>query len=337
MILQYPDFNKQFILMTDASDIACGAVLSQQFENSELPIAFASKPFTKGEKNKPVVLKELTAINWAINYFKPYLYGKKFVVRTDHRPLVFLFGMKNPNSKLTNMRLDLEEFDFVVEYIQGKTNVIADALSRIVTTSEELKNINILKVNTRAMTRKQNQTTTPAETPKVTVSKEPDHLSTYVTENPSITNKLHKLRISYDNNVLGIRIQLFVPSIFKLRNKMEVTRLTLFSLSAILMIVNIGNAFINVRDTTTDLFYGPTSTVIHWSPLYPPVIPCNKRPIPEQDRLIPKKLTGTKLAHITNSTAHGYLCTKAVWSVTCAEGFFGGRTLTHKIHPTLPS
>ncbi|EAT40425.1 AAEL007844-PA [Aedes aegypti] len=104
-----------------------------------------------------------------------------------------------------------------------------------------------------------------------------------------------------------------------------------------LMSAQIGTSFINMKDTTTDLFYGPTSTIIHWAPLYPPVIPCNKRPIPEQDRLLPKKMTGTKLAHITNSTAHGYLCTKAIWTVTCAEGFFGGRTLTHKIHPTLPS
>lgn len=95
--------------------------------------------------------------------------------------------------------------------------------------------------------------------------------------------------------------------------------------------------FIKIKDSTADLFYGPTSQNIHWSPLFPPTIPCNKRPIPEQNRILSKKLTGTKLAHITNSTAHGYLCTKAVWTVTCSEGFFGSRTLTHKIHPTLPS
>lgn len=48
-------------------------------------------------------------------------------------------------------------------------------------------------------------------------------------------------------------------------------------------------------------------------------------------------MTGSKLRHFSNVTAHGYLCTKATWSVTCSEGFFGGRTLTHKIHPTLPT
>lgn len=65
-LLNYPDFSQQFILTTDASDIGCGAVLSQQTQNGNLPIAYASKTFTQGEKNKPVILKELTAIHWAI-------------------------------------------------------------------------------------------------------------------------------------------------------------------------------------------------------------------------------------------------------------------------------
>lgn len=79
-----------------------------------------------------------------MNYFRPYLYGKRFTVRTDHRPLVYLFKIEDPSSKLTRMRLDLEEFDFDVVYIRGKENVGADALSRIEITSEHLKLGNIL-------------------------------------------------------------------------------------------------------------------------------------------------------------------------------------------------
>lgn len=109
-ILQYPDFTKTFIVMTDASDFACGAVLSQLHDQDDLPISFASRAFTKGERNKHIIEKELAAIHWAIMHFKPYLYGRKFIVRTDHRPLIYLFGMKNPSSKLVRMRLDLEEF-----------------------------------------------------------------------------------------------------------------------------------------------------------------------------------------------------------------------------------
>ena len=81
-------------------------------------------------------------------HFKHYLYGTKFTVKTDHRPLVYLFGMKNPSSKLTRMRLDLEEFDFTVEFVKAKQNVVADALSRIKITSDEIKSINVI---TRSM------------------------------------------------------------------------------------------------------------------------------------------------------------------------------------------
>lgn len=105
-ILQYPDITKPFIVTTDASDFACRAVLSQIHDQDDLPVSFASRAFTKGERNKHIIEKELAAILWAI-HFKPYLYGRKFIVRTDHRPLVYLFGMKNPNSKLVRVRLDL--------------------------------------------------------------------------------------------------------------------------------------------------------------------------------------------------------------------------------------
>lgn len=127
-LLQYPDFTQKFILTTDASDIGCGAVLSQISEAGERPIAFASKTFIPAERNKPTILKELIAIHWAINYFEAYLYGRRFTVRTDHRPLVYLFGIKNPTSKLTRIRIDLEGYDYDVVYIKGKENVAADAL-----------------------------------------------------------------------------------------------------------------------------------------------------------------------------------------------------------------
>lgn len=126
-ILQYPDFTKTFIVTTDASDFACGAVLSQLHDQDDLPISFASRAFTKGDRNKHIIEKELAAIHWAIMHIKPYLYGRKFIVRTDHRPLIYLFGMKNPSSKLERMRLGLEEFQFTIEYIPGKSNVTADA------------------------------------------------------------------------------------------------------------------------------------------------------------------------------------------------------------------
>lgn len=77
-ILQYPDFSKQFLVTVDASGKACGAVLSQNFDGDDLPIYFASKSFNKGELNKSTIEKELLAIHFAINHFRPYIYGTHF-------------------------------------------------------------------------------------------------------------------------------------------------------------------------------------------------------------------------------------------------------------------
>jgi hypothetical protein len=154
-ILKYPDYEKQFCITTDASNTSCGAVLSQDYDGIQLPIAFASRTFTKGEKNKSVIEKELTAIHWAINFFKPYVYGTKFLLRTDHKPLVYLFSLKDPTSKLTRMRLDLEIYDFEIQFVKGVDNVAADALSRI--DFDQIKSItneSSVKVITRSMSRK---------------------------------------------------------------------------------------------------------------------------------------------------------------------------------------
>lgn len=150
-VLDYPDFseNNSFILQTDSSGYAVGSVLCN---GNGKPIAYASRSLGKSELNYPIIEKELLAIVWSVKYFRPYLYGRKFVVKTDHRPLLYLFNMTDPSSRLTKFRLCLEEYDFEVEYIKGKENVQADALSRIVITSEDLKNIRekTISVMTRA-------------------------------------------------------------------------------------------------------------------------------------------------------------------------------------------
>lgn len=161
-ILKYPDFDKPFCITTDASITGCGAVLSQEYDGIDLPVSYASRSFTKGEQNKSTPLQELTAIHWAIKYYRPYVFGKKFLVKSDHRPLVYLFTMKDPSSKLVRMRLELEEYDFVIEYIKGKNNVTADALSRIDfqdirKMSEEIQRV--FKMTTRSDSRKIENTT----------------------------------------------------------------------------------------------------------------------------------------------------------------------------------
>lgn len=130
-ILQYPDFNKPFILTTDASNIALGAVLSQGNIGTDLPIAYASRTLNTAECNYSTIEKELLAIVWATKYFRPYLFGRKFTIMTDHKPLQWLFNLKEPNSRLVRWRLKLEEYDYKILYKKGKHNTNADALSRI--------------------------------------------------------------------------------------------------------------------------------------------------------------------------------------------------------------
>lgn len=136
-ILQYPDFEKPFNLTTDASNYALGAILSQGAIGSDRPVCYASRTLSETEQRYSTIEKELLAIVWATKYFRPYLFGHKFKIITDHKPLTWLFSLKEPNSKLVRWRLRLEEFDYEIFYKKGKQNTNADALSRAeINTSE---------------------------------------------------------------------------------------------------------------------------------------------------------------------------------------------------------
>jgi len=129
-VLQYPDFTKPFILTCDASGFAVGAILSQGKIGHDKLIAFASRTVNKAEQNYSTIEKELTAIVWACKHFRPYLLGRTFTIVTDHKPLTWVFSVKDPSSRLLRWRLLLEEFHYAIEYKAGKKNVNVDALSR---------------------------------------------------------------------------------------------------------------------------------------------------------------------------------------------------------------
>ena len=128
--MNYPDFNKEFLVTTDASDYAIGAVLSQGTVGQDRPIAYASRILCKAEQNYNTTEKELLAIVWAVKHFRPYLYGVRFKIITDHKPLIWLFNVTDPGSRLIRWRLKLEEYDYEIVHKAGKNNVNADALSR---------------------------------------------------------------------------------------------------------------------------------------------------------------------------------------------------------------
>lgn len=129
-ILEYPDFEKEFILTTDASQYALGGILSQGTIGSDKPIAYASRTLNETEQRYSTIERELLAIKWSIQHFRPYLFGRKFTIATDHQPLTWLFSVKDPGSRLVRWRLALEEYDYKIVYKPGKKNQNADALSR---------------------------------------------------------------------------------------------------------------------------------------------------------------------------------------------------------------
>ena len=99
-ILCLPNFDKNFVVRTDASETGIGAVLLQDYEGHKFPVYYASKKLLVREKSYSVIEKECLAVIWAVQKFQSYLYGKPFTLETDHEPLVYLNKAKCANSRL---------------------------------------------------------------------------------------------------------------------------------------------------------------------------------------------------------------------------------------------
>ncbi|MGL4337186.1 MAG: RNase H-like domain-containing protein [Turicibacter sp.] len=131
-ILRHPDMSKPFLLMTDASNYAIGAVLGQREDGEkDHVIAYASRQLNKHERNYSTIEKEALAIVFAVQTYRHYLIGKKIYLYTDHSPLQWLMTHRNTASRLIRWALSLQEFDIEIRYRKGKANANADALSRI--------------------------------------------------------------------------------------------------------------------------------------------------------------------------------------------------------------
>ena len=131
-VMVYPDFNKQFFITTDAAKVGLGAVLQQKDENGKLkPIAYASKSLVEAEGRYSATELELLAIVWAVRKWNPYIANTQFTVYTDHKPLAGLIKQQSPlESRINRLVSKLAGYNITIEHISGKSNCVADALSR---------------------------------------------------------------------------------------------------------------------------------------------------------------------------------------------------------------
>ena len=119
-----------FVLETDASTKGLEAVLAQQQSDGKVhPIAFASRYLTGAEKNYAITELETLGLVWAVKLFRPYILRWRCIVFTDHAACTSLTA-KELSSKLVRWAMIIQEFDLDIRHRAGKSNRVADALSR---------------------------------------------------------------------------------------------------------------------------------------------------------------------------------------------------------------
>ena len=128
MNLIYFDPTKPIVVQTDASGQGLGAVLLL----NKAPVVFASRSLTETEKRYSQIEREMLGIVFGLTKFKSYLFGTKFSLMTDHKPIVQLFSkpIDSLSNRLQRWLVAIQHFACDVCHIKGTDNVLADALSR---------------------------------------------------------------------------------------------------------------------------------------------------------------------------------------------------------------
>lgn len=129
-ILIYPDYTKTFKLTTDASEYAKGAVLTQEVDKVDMSAAYFPKILTSIEQRYYMIEKECLAVLYAVLIFRPFLYGREFILAYDHEPVHWITYADNPGPRLLRWRYRLKDYQCVFKYKKGQLNGGVEALSR---------------------------------------------------------------------------------------------------------------------------------------------------------------------------------------------------------------
>ena len=129
-VLILPDQNEPFVLRTDASGKGLGAVLLQERDGLLRPVAYASKKLNEAEQRYHTIEQECMAVVWGVRKFYPYLYGRHFLLESDHNPLAYLHRIRPVSRRLMGWAMELQSHSFTFRSIKGVDNLGADYLSR---------------------------------------------------------------------------------------------------------------------------------------------------------------------------------------------------------------
>lgn len=130
-VLKLPDFQKEFVLHTDASRHALGCVLSQDHEGQLFPVAFASRATNLHEKNYDTMQLECLSIIYALEKFRVYLEHREFQLHTDNSALTWLLNHPRQVGKIGRWITTINAFKFTITHVKGRDNAVADCLSRL--------------------------------------------------------------------------------------------------------------------------------------------------------------------------------------------------------------